>query len=102
MECREVNSLRDRISALWNGDRLTKKEWTLGTYNGPDAEAKNYIAMELNRYVQITNWKDEALSLNKFKSRLRAIEDTERRIAMKKHKSHIHDSKWNAVLQHLN
>ena len=102
IECNIVNSLRQRIEALWEGDRMTRKDWIMGTHTGPDAKAKNYIAMELNRYVQITNWKNEDMSLHKFKSRLRTIETVERRIALKRQKIQSHDQKWNTILHLLN
>ena len=81
---------------------MTEKDWVLGTQTGKDAEAKNYIALELNRYVQITNWKEEDISLSKFKSRIRSTEVLERSIAMKKQKIHLHESKWNTILRLLN
>ena len=81
---------------------MNKKDWILGTYAGVDAAAKNYIAMEFNRYVQITNWKDEDLSLSKFKSRIRSTEQVEKNIATKKHKVHLHEQKWNTILRLMN
>ena len=81
---------------------LTQKDWLLGTYDGLDNQAKNFIAMEINRYVQITNWKQEDLSLREFKSRLRATENIERRIATKKNKLGKHDQKWSTILRLLN
>ena len=101
-ECPTVKALRDRVGAQWESCRLTQKDWVLGTYTGQDEEAKNYIAIELNRYIQITNWKGEELSLSNFKSCLRATEYLERSIAMKKHKVHIHERKWSPILRALN
>ena len=102
INCAEVNSLRDILALRWEGDTMSTKDWLLGTHEGPYMYAKNYIAMELNRYVQITNWKGEKLSLQEFKSNLRGIENVERRIAKKKNKSHLHERKWNTVLWLLN
>ena len=63
---------------------------------------KNFIAMELNQYIQITNWKGEELSLKDFKSRIRGTEYTERRIALGKNKTSQHEDKWNKILRLLN
>ena len=81
---------------------MTLKDWVVGSHEGIDARAKNYIAMELNRYCHITNWKGEDLSLQKFKGALRATERTEMSIAMKRNKSHTHEMKWKAILRLLN
>ena len=81
---------------------MTNKDWVLGTHTGQDAVAKNYIAMEFNRYIQITNWKEEEISLNKFKSRIRSTENVERSIAIKNHKIHVHEQKWNTILKLIN
>ena len=58
--------------------------------------------MEFNHYVFLTNWKNEPLSLNKWKAKIRATENTEKRIAMKKNKLRKHEDKWKTILKHLN
>ena len=72
MKCPEVDALRDRIAARWNTNP-TLKEWIFGTTNeSSEDRAKTYIMMELNYYMQRTNWKGNALSLSNFKSNLRS------------------------------
>ena len=56
-----------------------------------------YVIVELNHYIQMTNWKEEELSLAKFKGVLRGIEMIERRIAHKKQKSEAHEAKWSEI-----
>ena len=102
IDCKEVISIRDRLALRWEGNKMTKKDWLLGTHQGDFDRAKNFIAMELNRYIQITNWKGEDLSIKEFKSRMRAIEKTENRIASKKNKLHTHEQKWKPILWLLN
>ena len=100
-KCDEVNSLRDRLAARW-AQKPTMKEWLLGRWNGDEKDrAITFICFELNHYVHVTNWEGADLSLTKFKSRLRAIEFIERRIAMKKLKLDTHDKKWKDIHQLL-
>ena len=58
-----------------------------------EERARTFVALELNHYVQITNWKGEDLSLANFKKTMRSIEHIERTIAMKKLKLEKHDTK---------
>ena len=100
-ECKEVNDLRDRLSIRWE-KKPDRKEWLFGTRNKDDEEkAMTYIAIELIHYVQNTNWKEEELSLAKFKGKLRATEYIERKIAMKKLKMAQHDQKWDHIFRML-
>ena len=101
-DCDVVKSLRDRLSYGWDGDAMTTKDWLLGAHQGQYDKAKNFIAMEMNRYIHITNWKGEELSLKNFKSTMRGTEFIERRIALSKNKTNIHDRKWSKILQLLN
>ena len=74
------------------------KEWHIGTDNDTHEErAMTFVIVELNHYVQITNWKEEGLSIAKFKGKLRGIETIERRIAMKKLKLEKHEMKWKEI-----
>ena len=78
---------------------MTEKEWLMGARGEKqDLKAKTFLAMEFNRYVYLANWKNEQLSFNKWKARIRATENTERRITTKKNRMHKHESKWKAIL----
>ena len=56
-----------------------------------------FVALELNHYVQLTNWKGDSLSVATFKGNLRSTEFLERTIAMKKMKMEKHEEKWSEV-----
>ena len=58
--------------------------------------------IELNHYIQTSNWKNDAISLAKFKGILRSIEHVERVIAQRKMKSEIHDMKWKEIYKLIN
>ena len=98
-DCDEVNELRDRLAINWD-IKPSKKEWLFGINNsGKYEKAVSFIAIELCHYVHSTNWKGELLSLNKYKGQIRATENIERRIAMKKLKMHTHEEKWAPILE---
>ena len=100
-QCETVKAMRDRLAARWE-HKPTTKTWVVGTGTKNAADrAMTFIAIELNHYIHMTNWKNEELSIKDFKSRLRGIEVIERRIAEKKHKTHTHEAKWKDVFQLL-
>ena len=78
----------------------TKREWILGYDNANTKEkAYTYVIMELNHYIQITNWKDKPLALTEFKGNLRSTEYIERMIAQKKDRLETHDRKWKGIFE---
>ena len=100
-ECKEVNELRERLSARWRV-APNMKEWLMGTENNTQEEkALTYICLELNHYIQFTNWKGSDLSLADFKKNLRSTEFLERIIAQKKNRMETHDEKWRKIFNLL-
>ena len=98
-ECELIKDLRERMAIRWD-IKPSDKEWIIGMKNDTAEEkAVTFIVFELNHYIQIENWKGEELSLAAFKGKLRAIENVERRIAMKNNKINIHERKWEDIFQ---
>ena len=78
------------------------KEWLIGMKNeNPEEKAYTYVILELNQYIQTTNWKGEELSLSKFKNGIRSTEHLERMIAEKKGKVNKHEEKWGKIFKLL-
>ena len=100
-ECEEIQAFRDRITARWE-EVPSLREWLIGTENRtPEDKAISYIAFEANYYIQRTNWKNEEISIQKFKSHIRSEEYIERQIAIKNSKVEKHEMKWNTIFKKI-
>ena len=100
-ECEETQELRTRLAIRWQ-QTPTLKEWLIGMKNeNPEEKAYTYVILELNQYIQTTNWKGEELSLSKFKNGIRSTEHLERMIAEKKGKVNKHEEKWGKIFKLL-
>ena len=96
-ECPGVREQRDRLEVKWQ-----HRPSEIGTgITTSENRAMTFIMLELNHCIQITNWKEGALSLANFKKGLRATENVERRIAMKKGKQDLHEAKWQKIFDQM-
>lgn len=64
---------------------------------GGKNQTKNFILMEINYYIHVTNYNNNTLSLPALRGRFRIQEEVERKIAEKRNKIPEHFNKWTDV-----
>jgi len=97
LECEEVNSLKDRLTAQWDTP-IGEADW-LGRERPDMDRGKHFLALELTLYIHRANWARERPSIQAFKARVRGMEKIEKTIAIKRGKTATHEAKWASILR---